>query len=56
MERDEYTDRYEESLKVDRDWKNTIDTAIYKATKEAMATGMQKGLLEGMQKERKKRS
>ena len=47
---------YETSLKVYRDWKNTIDFAVQKATKEGeqkgMQIGMQKGIEKGMQEEK----
>ena len=41
--KEEY-DAYEESLKVYRDWKNTIDTAEYKARKKGLEEGMEKGM------------
>ena len=47
---------YETSLKVYRDWRNTIDFAVQKATKEGeqkgMQIGMQKGIEKGMQEEK----
>ena len=45
----EQYDEYEESLKVYRDWKNTIDTAMMKAEKLGMERGMEKGLQQGLQ-------
>lgn len=47
--KEEY-DAYEESLKVYRDWKNTIDTAKRKAMKEGLEEGRAKGLEEGLAK------
>ena len=41
---------YETSLKVYRDWKNTIDFAVQKATKEGEQKGIQIGMQEGIQK------
>ena len=49
--KEEY-DAYEESLKVYRDWKNTIDTAEYKARKKGLEEGRAKGLEEGLAKGR----
>lgn len=46
----EQYDAYEDSLKVYRDWKNTIETAIIKATAEATAKAMAEGMAEGMAK------
>lgn len=43
-------EEYEDSLKVYRDWKNTLDTAMKKAEKIGMDIGMQKGLAKGLQK------
>ena len=45
-------EEYEDSLKVYRDWKNTLDTAMKKAEKIGMDIGMQKGLAEGLEKGR----
>ena len=45
--KEEY-DSYEDSLKVYRDWKNTIATAVLKAQKEGMERGMRKGMKKGM--------
>ena len=44
--KEEY-DAYEESLKVYRDWKNTIDTAVMKAVKKATRKAREEGLEEG---------
>ena len=44
----EQLEAYEDSLKVYRDWKNTIDTAVIKS----LAKGHEKGLEEGLQKGR----
>ena len=44
--KEEY-DAYEESLKVYRDWKNTIDTAVMKAVKKATQKARKEGLAEG---------
>ena len=41
---------YETSLKVYRDWRNTIDFAVQKATKEGEQKGIQIGMQEGIQK------
>ena len=53
--KEEY-DAYEESLKVYRDWKNTIDTAVQKATQkvreEALEEGLEKGRAEGLEEGR----
>lgn len=46
----EQYEEYEDSLKVYRDWKNTLDTAMKKAEKIGMDIGMQKGLAEGIEK------
>ena len=46
----EQYEEYEDSLKVYRDWKNTLDTAMKKAKKIGMDIGMQKGLAEGIEK------
>ncbi len=43
-------EEYEDSLKVYRDWKNTLDTAMKKAEKIGMDIGMQKGLAKGLEK------
>ena len=45
--KEEY-DRYEESLKVYRDWKNTIDTAVIKAEKRGLEKGIKEGMEEGI--------
>ena len=45
--KEEY-DSYEDSLKVYRDWKNTIATAVLKAQKEGMERGMRKGMKKGI--------
>ena len=45
--KEEY-DSYEDSLKVYRDWKNTIATAVLKAQKEGMERGMKKGMKKGI--------
>ena len=44
MDNDSYTDKY-----VNRDWKNTIDTAVSKAKSE----GREAGLVEGEQNKQK---
>ena len=44
----EQYEEYEDSLKVYRDWKNTLDTAMKKAEKIGMDIGMQKGLQKGL--------
>ena len=44
--KEEY-DAYEESLKVYRDWKNTIDTAVQKAVKKATQKAREEGREEG---------
>ena len=41
---------YEESLKVYRDWQNTIRTAINKGLAEGREKGLAEGLAEGMEK------
>ena len=41
---------YETSLKVYRDWRNTIDFAVQKATKEGEQKGMQIGMQKGIEK------
>ena len=41
---------YETSLKVYRDWKNTIDFAVQKATKEGEQKGIQIGMQKGIEK------
>ena len=38
---------YEDSLKVFRDWKNTIDTANLRGREEGLAEGLEKGLAKG---------
>lgn len=43
----EQCDAYEDSLKVYRDWKNTIDTAENKGREEGRAEGLQQGLDQG---------
>ena len=43
----EQLDAYEDSLKVYRDWKNTIDTAHIKGRAEGEAIGLEKGRTEG---------
>lgn len=48
----EQYEEYEDSLKVYRDWKNTLDTAMKKAEKIGMEKGMEKGMDIGMQKGR----
>ena len=45
--KEEY-DAYEESLKVYRDWKNTIDTAVMKAVKKAVQVAEVKARKEGL--------
>ncbi|MBD8041544.1 hypothetical protein H9625_14055, partial [Phocaeicola sp. Sa1CVN1] len=40
-------DSYEESLKIYRDWKNTIDTAKIKSKEEGRKEGLKEGLKEG---------
>ena len=45
--KEEY-DAYEESLKVYRDWKNTIDTAVIKAVKKAVQVAEVKARKEGL--------
>lgn len=42
----EQYEEYEDSLKVYRDWKNTLDTAMKKAEKIGMEKGMEKGRVE----------
>ena len=49
--KEEY-DAYEESLKVYRDWKNTIDTAVQKAVKKATQKARKEGLKEGLKEGR----
>lgn len=46
----EQYEEYEESLKVYRDWKNTLDTAMKKAEKIGLEIGMAKGLEAGIAK------
>ena len=41
---------YETSLKVYRDWRNTIDFAVQKATKEGEQKGIQIGMQKGIEK------
>ena len=43
--KEEY-DAYEESLKVYRDWKNTIDTAVMKATQKVREEALEEGRAE----------
>lgn len=40
--------QYEEALKVYRDWKNTIDTAVQKAERIGMGKGKAEGKAEGI--------
>lgn len=39
---------YEESLKAYRDWKNTIDTAVWKGVQRGIKKGIKEGIKEGM--------
>ncbi|OUP26399.1 hypothetical protein B5F25_20475, partial [Bacteroides sp. An19] len=41
-------DSYEESLKIYRDWKNTIDTAKIKSKEEGRKEGLKEGRKEGL--------
>lgn len=43
-------DEYEDSLKVYRDWKNTITTAEIRAMERGMEKGLQQGIEKGLQK------
>ena len=45
--KEEY-DRYEESLKVYRDWQNTIATAEHKALERGLKRGLEQGLEQGL--------
>ncbi len=45
--KEEY-DRYEESLKVYRDWQNTIATAEHKALERGLRRGLEQGLEQGL--------
>ena len=48
----EQIDDYEESLKIYRDWKNTLDTAEMKGVEKGLQQGLQQGLEQGLQQGR----
>ena len=48
----EQYDAYEDSLKVYRDWQNTIDTAKRKSREEGRAEGIEEGRAEGIEEGR----
>ncbi|MBM6945078.1 MULTISPECIES: PD-(D/E)XK nuclease family transposase, partial [Bacteroides] len=49
-------DSYEESLKIYRDWKNTIDTAKIKSKEEGRKEGLKEGEKIGIEKGAKKKA
>ena len=50
----EQYDAYEESLKVYRDWQNTIATAEQKGSEKGRILGKEEGLKQGQTEEKKK--
>ena len=50
----EQYDAYEESLKVYRDWQNTIATAEHKGIEKGKILGKEEGLKQGQTEEKKK--